>query len=183
MNSKTTRLARISLIIDNFTQRLGKVASWFVSLLVLLVSVIVVFRYGFSFGSIALQESVMYVNAAIFIFGAPYTLKTNGHVRVDIFYSRLGERGKSLINALGALLFLMPAMILIILTSEDYVRMSWQIFERSPESSGLPFVYLLKTLILVIAALLFLQGISELLKSCRVFVISNAAQSTVKTGI
>ena len=94
----------------------------------------------------------MYVNAAIFIFGAPYTLMTDGHVRVDVFYSRLGEKGKSFVNALGTLLLLMPAMILIILTSEDYVRMSWQIFERSPESSGLPFVYLLKTLILVIAA-------------------------------
>ena len=182
MISKITRLAQISSIIDNFTQRLGKVASWFVSLLILLVSVIVVFRYGFSFGSIALQESVMYVNAAIFIFGAPYTLMTDGHVRVDVFYSRLGEKGKSFVNALGTLLLLMPAMILIILTSEDYVRMSWQIFERSPESSGLPFVYLLKTLILVIAALLFLQGLSELLKSCRVFAISNAAQSKAETG-
>jgi len=182
MISKITRLAQISSIIDNFTQRLGKVASWFVSLLILLVSVIVVFRYGFSFGSIALQESVMYVNAAIFIFGAPYTLMTDGHVRVDVFYSRLGEKGKSFVNALGTLLLLMPAMILIILTSEDYVRMSWQIFERSPESSGLPFVYLLKTLILVIAALLFLQGVSELLKSCRVFAISNASQSKAETG-
>jgi TRAP-type mannitol/chloroaromatic compound transport system permease small subunit len=114
MISKITRLAQISSIIDNFTQRLGKVASWFVSLLILLVSVIVVFRYGFSFGSIALQESVMYVNAAIFIFGAPYTLMTDGHVRVDVFYSRLGEKGKSFVNALGTLLLLMPAMILII---------------------------------------------------------------------
>ena len=101
----------------------------------------------------------MYVNAAIFILGAPYTLMTDGHVRVDVFYSRLGEKGKSFVNALGTLLLLMPAMILIILTSEDYVRMSWQILERSPESSGLTFVYLLKTLILVIAALLFLQGV------------------------
>ena len=182
MISKIDYLARVSSTIDSFTQRLGKIASWFVSLLVLLVGLIVVLRYGFSFGSIALQESVIYVNAVIFIFGASYTLKTGGHVRVDVFYSRIGEKGKSFINALGALLFLMPAMILIIFTSEDYVMMSWKILERSPESSGLPFVYLLKTLILVMAMLLALQGVSELLKSWRVLAMLRSAQQNANTG-
>ena len=182
MVSKIDYLVRVSSAIDSFTQRLGNIAAWFVSFLVLLVGVIVVLRYGFSFGSIALQESILYVNAVIFIFGASYTLKTGGHVRVDVFYSRIGEKGKSFINALGALLFLMPAMILIIFTSEDYVMMSWKIFERSPESSGLPFVYLLKTLILVMAVLLSLQGLSELFKSCRALVVLSSAQSKADTG-
>ena len=109
-------------------------------------------------------------------------MKTGGHVRVDVFYSRIGEKGKSFINALGALLFLMPAMILIIFTSEDYVMMSWKILERSPESSGLPFVYLLKTLILVMAMLLALQGVSELLKSWRVLAVLRSAQQNANTG-
>lgn len=182
MISKIDFLARVSSIIDSFTQRLGKIASWFVSLLVLLVGLIVVLRYGFSVGSIALQESIIYVNAAIFIFGASYTLKTDGHVRVDVFYSRIGEKGKAFVNALGALLFLMPAMVLIIFTSEGYVAMSWQILERSPESSGLPFVYLLKTLILVMAVLLALQGLSELLKSWRVLAALRSVQQNADTG-
>lgn len=182
MISKIDYLARVSSTIDSFTQRLGKIASWFVSLLVLLVALIVVLRYGFSFGSIALQESILYINAAIFIFGASYTLKTGGHVRVDVFYSRIGEKGKSFINAFGALLLLIPAMILIIFTSEDYVVMSWKILERSPESSGLPFVYLLKTFILVMAVLLTLQGLSELFKSCRVLAAFCSSQSKVNSG-
>ena len=121
--------------------------------------------FAFQIGSIALQESVIYINALIFTFGVAYTLKEQGHVRVDILYSRLGEKRRAWIDLFGSLLFLVPSACFIVWISWDYVAVSWRIREGSAESSGLPFVYLLKLAILVFPALLLLQGVSEIAKT------------------
>lgn len=158
-------MQKLSLLIDGLSNRLGRAFSWLALAMVLVMALIVVLRYVFQIGSIALQESVMYINALIFTFGAAYTLKEQGHVRVDIFYSRLNEKQRAWLDLFGALFFLLPACCFIIWVSWGYVAVSWRIQEGSAESSGLPFVYLLKTAILVLPALLLLQGISEILKS------------------
>ena len=148
--------------IDRVTDALGRSAAWLSVVLVLVVGVIVLLRYGFQIGSIALQESVMYINAALFVLGAGYTLKEQRHVRVDIFYARLGVRGQAAVDIAGTLLFLAPAVAFIAWVSWDYVAVSWRIREGSPEASGLPLVYLLKSMILVLAGALGLQGSAEL---------------------
>ena len=152
-------------LIDRLSHRLGRAVAWVSLLMVLVMVSIVILRYLFQFGSIAMQESIMYMNALIFALGAAYTLKEQGHVRVDILYSRQSPRRRALIDLLGTALFLLPSMAAIIWLSWDYVGLSWRLREASPESSGLPFVYLLKSAILVLAALLFVQGIAELLRN------------------
>ena len=156
-------------LIDKFTDRIGRTIAWLTPGMVVLVVVIVILRYAFQFGSIALQESVMYVNALIFAFGAAYTLKEQGHVRVDIFYSRLTQRHQALVDIFGASIFLLPSAAFIAWMSKDYVSVSWRVRESSPDPSGLPFVYLLKTTILVLVTMLIIQGISEMLKAIRRF--------------
>jgi TRAP-type mannitol/chloroaromatic compound transport system permease small subunit len=158
-------MEKLSLLIDELSNRLGRTFSWLTLAMVLVMAVIVVLRYVFQFGSIALQESVIYINALIFTFGVGYTLKEKGHVRVDIFYSNLSRRKQAWIDLLGSIFFLLPAAGFIIWISWDYVAVSWRIREGSAESSGLPFVYLLKAVILVLPSLLLLQGISEMLKA------------------
>lgn len=156
---------RLSKLIDLASDRLGRSIAWLALAMVLLMAVIVVLRYLFQFGSIAMQEGVMYLNALLFSLGAAYTLKEQGHVRVDIFYSRLRPRQRGLLDFLGTLLLLLPAMIFIVYVSWDYVALSWRIREGSAEASGLPFVYLLKSSMIVLAVLLTIQGIAELIKS------------------
>lgn len=158
-------MEKLSLLIDGLSNRLGRTFSWLTLLMVVVMAAIVVLRYLFQIGSIALQESVIYINALIFTFGVAYTLKEQGHVRVDIFYSRLNEKKRAWVDLFGALLFLIPSTCFIIWISWDYVAVSWRIREGSVESSGLPFVYLLKGVILLLPALLLLQGISEIAKS------------------
>ena len=171
---------RLAAAIDNVAERLGRAAAWLSFVLVLVVGVIVMLRYGFQLGSIALQESVMYINGTLFVLGAGYTLKAQGHVRVDVFYSRFSPRGRALVDSLGALLFLLPAAFFIAWISWDYVAVAWRIREGSPEASGLPFVYLLKTLIIVLPVLLAVQGVSELLKSLRALLASKESALQVE---
>jgi len=155
--------------IDAFSEKTGRLICWLAVAEVLVVLLIVLLRYLFSIGHIGLQESVTYLNSALFAFGAAYTLKARGHVRVDFFHNRLGPRWRALVDMLGAALFLGVTCVFIIWASWDYVALSWSSLERSPESSGLPFVYLLKTLIPVLAGLLLVQGAAEFLRSLAQF--------------
>jgi len=168
-------LMKLSKSIDRLTHWLGRTVGWLTLAMVLLMATIVVLRYGFAIGSIAVQEAVMYLNAAIVSVGAAYTLKEQGHVRVDIFYSALSAKKAACIDLLGGVLFLLPSMLFIFFSSWDYVSLSWRIREGSAEVSGLPFIYLLKTALLILSGLLALQGVSEIIKSGQRLVGSRAA--------
>ncbi|WP_416307531.1 TRAP transporter small permease subunit [Neptunicella sp. SCSIO 80796] len=158
-------LVQIQKFIDQFHTRLSQIISWFTLIMVLLTLLIVILRYGFNMGWIAMQESVMYLHAAVFMLGAAYTLQVDQHVRVDVFYRKFSERGKALTNLLGSLLLLMPVNIFILLISWEYVGNSWGLLEGSQEAGGLPLVFILKTFILLFAGSLSLQGIAEIIKS------------------
>ncbi len=142
----------------------GRVVAWFTLLMVLATCAVVVARYGFDTGSVAVQEAVLYLHALVFMLGSSYTLKHDEHVRVDIFYRPASARRQHLINLLGVLLLLWPTCGFIIYASLDYVAASWAANqgqgEASREAGGLPYVYLLKTLIPVAMGLLMLQGLA-----------------------
>lgn len=161
-------LLKLSHAIDRLNHVIGRSAAWLTLVMVLITLLVVVLRYGFQIGSIALQESIMYINALVFTLGAAYTLKEQGHVRVDIFYSNFSDTNKAIVEIFGVVCFLFVTAAFIAWSSWDYVSVSWRIQESSPETSGLPFVYLLKSTIYVLIALMCLQGISELIKSINI---------------
>lgn len=163
-------LLKISSAIDRLNNLIGRGSAWLSLMMVLVTLLIVLLRYVFQIGSIALQESVIYVNALVFTLGAAYTLKEQGHVRVDIFYSGFAPRQKALVDTVGVIAFLFVTVGFIAWSSWDYVSVSWRISESSPETSGLPYVYLLKSTIYLLVGLLSLQGVSELIKSLEVLV-------------
>ncbi len=147
----------------------GKIVAWFTLAMVLMTCTVVIGRYGFDWGSIALQESVLYLHAMVFMLGASYTLKHDEHVRVDIFYRPASKRRKHWVNLLGVVLLLWPTCGFIIYSSLDYVSASWAanqgLGEASREAGGLPLVYLLKTLIPISMGLLMVQGLALVLRS------------------
>ena len=158
-------LIQIQQGIDLLHARLSQIISWFTLLMVLLTFTIVVLRYGFNLGWIAMQESVMYLHAAVFMLGAAHTLKVDGHVRVDVFYRNLSARNKHLTDLIGGLLLLMPVNVFILLMSWQYVMNSWGLLESSQEAGGLPLVFVLKSFILLFAITLILQGIAEIIRN------------------
>jgi len=153
---------------ETINERMGNAISWLSLAIVLLTFSIVVLRYGFNIGWIWMQESVTYMYAWIFMFAAAYTLKHEGHVRVDIFYQQFSELQKAWVNLLGGLFFLFPMFIFIGWVSFDYVVSSWKIREASGEAGGLAFVYLLKSSLLIMPLLMLLQGSAIILRNIEI---------------
>src|SRR5882672_1682966 len=154
------RLDAIAGSIDRLTTAVGRAVMWCVLAMVVLQVAVVLMRYVLGVGSIWLSETILYAHATLFMGAAAWTLKQGGHVRVDIFYGEASPRTKAMVDLLGALLLLLPFVAVLAAVSVPYVARSWTILERSRESSGLPLVFLLKTLIPAFAGLLGLQGIA-----------------------
>jgi len=164
--------------LDNIAEKVGRTIAWLTLLMVIIQFGVVVLRYLFNIGWIAMQESILYMHALVFMLGAAYTLKHDGHVRVDIFYHKMSRRGKAWVNVLGTLLLLLPVCLFIFTYSWDYVASSWELLESSREAGGLPGLFILKTSLLAIAFFLGLQSISLILKSLLILLGANEEEES-----
>ncbi|MCB1698507.1 MAG: TRAP transporter small permease subunit [Pseudomonadales bacterium] len=161
--------------IDIFTDRSGRLLAWLVLAMALLTTVVVVMRYGFNTGSIMAQEAVIYMHGCLFMLGMAYALKSGAHVRVDIFYRNFSPRTQAWVNSLGGIVFLMPLCAFIGFSSWNYVNESWLVRETSADPGGIPAVFLLKSIIPLMALNLFLQGLAETLRSAILLVEEQVA--------
>ncbi|WP_316366383.1 TRAP transporter small permease subunit [Candidatus Thiodiazotropha sp. CDECU1] len=157
-------LERIASLFEVINEWMGRAISWLSLLMVLVTFTVVVLRYAFDLGWIWLQESVTFMHGALFLVGAAYTLKHDGHVRVDIFFQGFSTQKKAWVDLLGSLLLLMPVCLFIFVVSWGYVAQSWSLHEGSREAGGLDGVYLFKSLMLLMAGLLLLQGVSTVIR-------------------
>lgn len=161
----TSPLPRLASRLENFSEWTGRGIAWLTLGMVLVTFSIVIFRYAFSLGWIWLQESVSYLHAFVFMLGAAYTFKHDGHVRVDIFYRHFNHRQRATVDLLGNLLLVLPVCLFIFLNSWDNVMGSWSRLEGSEETNGLDLVYVLKTCMLLMPVLVSLQGIANILRN------------------
>jgi TRAP-type mannitol/chloroaromatic compound transport system permease small subunit len=153
--------------IEKISEWCGILVSWCVLIMVLIIGYDVSMRFFFRISSGALQELEWHLFAIIFLLGASYTLKHDGHVRVDIFYRShwVSDIKRAWVDLLGTLFFLLPFCILIMISSVDFVADSYANAERSSDPGGLSHRYLLKAAIPVGFALLMLQGVALILNS------------------
>lgn len=158
-------LLRFAERLEWVNHSVGVLVAWLALAMVLATFLVVVLRYAFDTGSIALQESVTYMYATLFMLGAAYTLQQDGHVRVDIFYQRFSDRARAWVNLLGTLCLLMPVSVFLLLSSWGYVADAWAVREGSREAGGIPGVWLLKTLLLLMPALMLVQGLIWVLRN------------------
>lgn len=150
--------------IDKLTQFIGNAVAWLVLFMVFGTLYNVIARYYFEHYSIPLGEAVVIMNAMVFLLAAPLLLQLDQHVRVDVFYSRMSARQKATVDFGGTLFLLLPLCGFIVFYSWVYVTSSWKQLEESGQTGGLPGLYLFKTLIIVVAVLLFLQGLSIMIQ-------------------
>lgn len=159
----TASYAAIDLI-DRICFRIGEIVKWGLLLMVLGVTLSVVFSiFGRSY--IKLDESIIYFHVAVITLGAAATFLADGHVSVDVFYSRLSHRIQRMVLIAGFYVLLLPLGSVIIYYSQRYVGNTWLIREGSNESTGLPLVFLLKTLVPLFAVMILVQGASLTLRA------------------
>lgn len=157
-------MQKLVWMLDGFSHGVGSVVRWLALAMVLVQFMVVVARYVFGLSDVAVNESVLYMHSTLFMLGAGYTLLVNGHVRVDIFYNRLGDAGRRRIDLFGHLFLLMPTMIAVLYWSWPAVVNSWSILEGPISVGGIKAVFFLKTLIPAFCILLLLQSASEVLR-------------------
>lgn len=142
---------------------IGKSLCWLIFFMTLVVSVVLIARF-FDLGSTALQETITYMHAILFMLTLGYTAHTGGHVRVDIFYRGFSNEGKAWVDLFGSCVFLLPFAVFLFFISWHTAAQSWLILEGSINPGGLPFVYLLKSLAPLAGFLLALHAISDIFK-------------------
>jgi len=196
MNKRTEKIIQI---LEAVSEVAGRWTSWLVLLLVILTLIVAVPRYLLSnetflslnllsldweairngYGQMvnALGDSIQYVHAIIFMVGVSYAMKHNDHVRIDIFYRNLSTRGQAWVNIIGCLLLFYPTFIFLLLMSWDYVLNSWAIGEASSRPGGLPFIYLLKSLLLIMPIMMMIQGTAWLLRNIQILRDQTCADS------
>lgn len=165
-------------LLDNIAEFTGTTTAWLTGVMVLITSIVVGLRHVLDMGSIGLQESVTYMHAAVFMLGVAYTLKQDGHVRVDLLHRKMSVQMRAWIEVLGSLLFTLPVMIFIGWSSMGFVQESWRINEGSTDSGGIGSVYVLKTLLPVMAVSVSLQAIAELLRNLLVLMNITSARAS-----
>lgn len=158
-------MPRVIQLLDQITRVTGQTVRWLSLLMVLASCGVVALRYLFDTPSIALQESVTYLHASLFMLGAAYTWQQGGHVSVDVFYRGWSDQRRQWVNRFGILILVIPTCVFLLWVSWEYVANAWAIHERSQEASGLPYIYLLKSLILALPITILLQAIAELLRT------------------
>jgi TRAP-type mannitol/chloroaromatic compound transport system permease small subunit len=156
-------LLAFSSLIDAVNERIGRIIAWLVVIAVLVSAGAAAVRYGLGMGSNAWLELQWYLFSAIFLLGAGYTLKRNGHVRIDVLAARLTPRARAWIDLAGGLLFLMPLALMMLWLSWPMFMLSYISGEISADAGGL-IRWPVKLLIPAGFALLALQGVSEIIK-------------------
>lgn len=164
------------LLINKFTDLCGRIAAYLALLMMLITVAVVVSRRGFDTGSIAMQELIIYCHAGLIMLGIAYAQMRDKHVRVDVFYRYFNTRQQAWVNCLGILFLLLPFAVFLLVQGWDFFIASWQLKEASSEPGGLPTVYLLKSLVVVMPLLLIVQTLALFMRDAAVLIINQEAQ-------
>lgn len=167
-------IKKIIRFINNLSEWSGKLIAWLVLLMVLIIIYDVGMRFFLNVSSVGLQELQWHIFALIFLLGAAYTFKYDGHVRVDIIYQSrwMNDRQRAWVNLLGGIFILIPFCVLVIYASFPFVHSAFVYHENSPDPGGLPYRFLLKGMIPVGFFMVILQGIALSLESL-LFLLDN----------
>ena len=172
-------LAQLSKIIDRLNTFIGYLCAFFVFSMVLVVFTVVVLRYGFNIGFIWMQEVYVWLHSFVFMLGAGFTYLANEHVRIDVFYREASKKYKAIVDLFGNIFLLLPFLYIIWNYSYPFVYRSFLMGEVSREAGGMPALYILKSAILWFCLVLFLQLISNVIKS--ILTLSNHNMSVDKS--
>ena len=161
-------LRKFEQVIGKLSGAFGWLAGWLCILMIVVVFLDVVARYGFDAGSIAMQELEWHLFAAVFLLGAAYTMRENANVRVDVFYAKMSARKKAMVDIFGTVVFVIPMCSLILYSSYDFVAYSYQIQEVSNDPGGLPYRFAFRALLPLGYFLVMIQSLAVISRNVRI---------------
>ena len=156
------RVCAKGIMLSSMLSALGRLCGWLLIFIIFVQFGIVIARYLFALNYLWLQELALYGHAALFMLGAAWTLLQDRHVRIDVLSERWGHARRRKVDQVGTVVLLIPLMLAIGISSYPYVVQSWSVLERSAEISGLPGLFIVKSLIPAFAALMVLAGLLRL---------------------
>ncbi len=145
-------------------KKLGWLLASGIVLMIVLSFLTVLMKSLFNYNSNALQDTILYLHACVFMLGIVYAYHFNKHVRIDIFYQKFSKNKQKKVDFYASLFLFFPFFAFIIYSGYSYVFASWEIMEKASDSGGLPFVYVLKTLILIVPLFMLILGVLKLVK-------------------
>lgn len=158
-------IAHFVTAVGRLNTLVGKACSWLALAAVLVCFTVVVQRYVLSTTQLWMQDLYVWLNGAMFMAVAGYTLLIDGHVRVDILYRPASRRRKAIMDLVGVLLFLLPYCAVVWIWGFEYVQRAWVLREGSENPGGMPGLFIIKSFVLVFVVLVGLQGIAMALRS------------------
>jgi TRAP-type mannitol/chloroaromatic compound transport system permease small subunit len=150
--------------LDTFIRRIGHVVMWTNGILIFAIILQVVLRYGFGHGLVVLEEIQWHLYALGIMIGASYAMMMDSHIRVDIIHARLSEKWRLRWDLFGIVFLLLPFLFMIFHQSLDFVYEAWRVNEHSDAPMGLPWRWLIKSVIPISFGLLFVAAISRLVR-------------------
>ncbi len=162
-------LVKLERAFDKFADFIGNLTGVLMVLMMLNVFYDVVMRYFFNTGSIGMQEMEWHLFSAVILLGVSYSLKEDGHVRVDVIYDNLNHKKKAMINIIGTVFFLIPFAALIGFGSLEFVYEAFETSEISGDPGGLTHRWIIKAFVPGSMALLGVVAIGFIIKNINIF--------------
>jgi len=151
--------------IELLLKRSGQAISWVYIALIFAIITQIILRRGFHNGMIALEELQWHLYAIGVMFGMVSTQVSDAHVRVDLFHQKMSPKAKHRVEIFGLLFLAMPFIGTVLINSFDFVYESWRVGESSSSQSGLPYRWIIKSVIPASCSLLLLAMFTRLLRS------------------
>jgi TRAP-type mannitol/chloroaromatic compound transport system permease small subunit len=155
---------RVNRFIDSIITVTGRWVCWLNVILILVILLQVVLRYGFGQGQVFLEEIQWYLYAIVVMFGISYGVVTDAHIRMDLVYGNLSPRAQEWIEVFGQLLFVLPFALILFIKGVDFVESSWRVNEGSPSPGGLPWRWAIKAALPASMLLYMLASFSRIIK-------------------
>ena len=152
-------------IVDAINSRVGIAAAWLIFLSVAICALTAILRYAVGIGYVWMQELYVACFAVSFTLIAGYAYMKDQHVRVDIVSGKMTRRQKAWAEIVGCIIFLFPWLVVMGLSSLDFVISAWRIYEPSSQSGGMGGIFLIKTALLICVFLLAIQGLAVVARS------------------
>jgi TRAP-type mannitol/chloroaromatic compound transport system permease small subunit len=151
--------------IDRFTLRFGQFLSWANFLMIFVIVLQVILRYGFGRGMVALEELEWHLYSLAFMFGLSYAVVTDAHVRVDLISSRMSPSTRAWVEIMGILFLLLPFIVIVIVYGWEFFLSSWVRHERSLAPMGLPYRWAIKAVIPLSFVVFGLAALTRLVRT------------------